>query len=144
MDEAMKDYFRAHKQIEFDLRLPFATEKFTNLKKVLPPSKFIPVSEQIIEETDKREIYDIPNRSIAFNKLTQKMSAKLHQGNHDKLVALQALNSRTLKISSELCFFEKRYIKPVPLEIFLKLNKSKARDVLRDVRNGMFDSQCDI
>jgi len=30
------------------------------------------------------------------------------------------------------------------LEKFLKINSSKAMDVLRDVRNGMFDSQCEV
>jgi len=55
---------------------------------VLPEEKFIPVSERIIEETDKWEILILEERSTKFNDLLVMMNKKLHQGEGDKLVAL--------------------------------------------------------
>lgn len=69
MGEIELDYRKAHWQIEFDSRLPYSNTKFDYLKVVLPEVKFIPVSEWIIEETDKREIFILPEWSSKFNDL---------------------------------------------------------------------------
>ena len=44
----------------------------------MPEEKFVPVSERIIEETDKREIFVLPERSNKFSDLMVLMNKKLH------------------------------------------------------------------
>ncbi len=64
------------------------------MKQVLPKEKFVPVSEKIIDLTDKKEILDIPERVMPFKSLMHTMSKKLHQGEPDKLRALQHMNAK--------------------------------------------------
>ena len=72
------------------------------------------------------------------------MNKKLHQGEGDKLVALQNQNAKLIKLH-EVSFFESTFYQgAMSLEKFLKINNSQAMDVMRDVRNGMFDSQCEV
>ena len=40
------DFLRAHKQIYFDLKLPYDKSKFKMLSKVLPIEKFVPINER--------------------------------------------------------------------------------------------------
>jgi len=46
-----KDYMRSHKQIHFDMQLPYSTEKYSMFRTILPKEKFVPVSERIICES---------------------------------------------------------------------------------------------
>ena len=44
-EELDEDFLRAHKQIYFDLQLPYDKDKFLLFSNVLPKEKFIPISE---------------------------------------------------------------------------------------------------
>ena len=71
------------------------------------------------------------------------MNTKLHQARQEKLESLMRMNEKLIKFY-ELLFFETEYSSALSKEAFIKLNRSKSLDVLRDVRNGMFDSQFEI
>lgn len=71
MDE---DYVRTHKQIYFDSQLPYSSEKYNLFKNILPKEKFVPVSERIIGETERKGLIDIPERSTPFKDLLANMT----------------------------------------------------------------------
>ena len=68
--------------------------EFELLKRVLPPEKFVPVSERV-PESDQKCIIEIPERSNSYHDLVGKMHM-LHQANHDKLIILQNSRKRSL------------------------------------------------
>ena len=68
------DYTRTHKQIYFDAQLPFSAEKYNLFKTILPKEKFVPVSERIITESEKKGLIQIPERSVPFKDLLATMT----------------------------------------------------------------------
>ena len=59
-EELDQDFLRAHKQIHFDLQLPFDKEKFRQFNAVLPAQKFIPITDQKADEDHAPALKRIP------------------------------------------------------------------------------------
>lgn len=72
------DFLRVHKQITFDLALPYDKEKFKLLKQVLPAAKFVPIPERKADETVAPALIKISERESNFERRLDKMSVKLH------------------------------------------------------------------
>ena len=62
-EELDLDFTRAHKQIHFDLKLPYDKEKYKQLHQVLPIEKFIPVSERVVDHVKPPALHRIPERN---------------------------------------------------------------------------------
>jgi hypothetical protein len=71
--------------------------------------KFKPVSERILEETTREGVLRF-ERKKNFQKLLDKMSMKLHQGNSDTLKSMMNLNENMIKFK-EIFFFQSDYDK---------------------------------
>ena len=50
-EELDEDFLRAHKQIYFDLQLPYDKEKYQLFSNVLPRDKFVPFNEHETDES---------------------------------------------------------------------------------------------
>lgn len=130
---------RSHKQIQFDAQLPYSSEKYNMFKSILPQEKFVPVSEKIIGESKRKGLIEIPERSIGFKSLLETMNKKLHQANQDKLDSLMRVNQNMIRFQP-LCFFKLNYKLPQSKEMYFKTNRIQSSEVIREVRNCMFDS----
>ena len=73
-EELDQDFLRAHKQLYFDLQLPYDKEKFKLLHPVLPREKFEPVNEREADETRPPALIKIPQRESNFERRLDKMS----------------------------------------------------------------------
>lgn len=67
------DFLRAHKQIYFDLKLPYDKSKYKMLSKVLPLEKFIPVNEREANLERPPALKQIGERDFVFEKRLDKM-----------------------------------------------------------------------
>ena len=88
-EELDLDFLRAHKQIYFDLQLPYDKEKYKLFKSVLPADKFEPVTERIPHEDRAPALVKIPEREKPFVKRFNRISNNLHQANYARLKVLQ-------------------------------------------------------
>lgn len=64
--ELDEDFIRAHKQIYFDLQLPYDKEKFKMFNSVLPPEKFIPIAELKADENKPPALKKIQRGATAM------------------------------------------------------------------------------
>jgi len=71
------------------------------------------------------------------------MNKKLHQANKEKYDALMRVNLNTIRFQP-LNFFLLKFPEPQTKEMFIKSNNSHSGEVLREIRNCMFDSQYEI
>ena len=71
------------------------------------------------------------------------MSQKLHQANKEKLESLNRVNKNMIKFQP-MVFFKLRYKSPQSKEFYIKTNRLQSSEVMREVRNCMFDSQFEI
>lgn len=67
----------------------------------------------------------------------------MHQANKEKLDSLMRLNINMIKFTP-MNFFKLFYKEPVGKDLYIKTNRHQAGDVIREVRNCMFDSQYEI
>ena len=79
---------RTHKQIYFDLQLPYDKEKFKMLKSVLPKEKFVPVMERKVDETKAPALILMPEKALPFQDLLSKGTERLHQADPSRLQIL--------------------------------------------------------
>lgn len=85
---------RAHKQIYFDISLPYDKEKFKLFAPVLPSDKFVPITERKPDESKPPALIKIAERENDFEKRLEKMQKRLHQGHDAKLRILQMCHER--------------------------------------------------
>ena len=76
--ELDEDFLRTHKQIYFDLQLPYDKEKFNILKSVLPKEKFVPVQDRKVDEKRAPALKKMPEGAYQFQDLLAKGTEKLH------------------------------------------------------------------
>ena len=151
--EVDKDYKRAFRVTEFEAQLPYkgthvrynsgVEEYYQRFKDVMPVEKFRPVAEKIIEETSRRGVIDIGERSKPFFGLLREMNKKLHQGDQKKLETLVSVNTNFNKLS-RLVFFGETYTRSVELKTFFEINMVKAHDHISNWKESMIQASNEI
>ena len=76
--ELDEDFLRTHKQIFFELQLPYDKEKFKMLKEVLPKEKFVPIMERKVDEKKSPALKEMPEGAYSFQDLLTRCAEKLH------------------------------------------------------------------
>ncbi len=114
-------------------------EYYERFKEVMPVEKFRPVAEKIIEETSKKGVIDIGERSRPFFGLLKEMNKKLHQSDPKRLETLVSVNTYFNKFRKEI-FFEKRFDRSVELKTYVEMNTVKAHYLLSDWKECMIQA----
>ena len=136
--ELDQDFVRLHKQIWFDLQLPFDKEKYKTFKDILPKEKFVPVQDRLIQESEKVALIKIPNRAFAFEDLLKTVSKKLHQANPLKLDVLKMAYAIKQNIKN-MNLLQFQFNTPLTREELINKHKDSSQVVVKALQNGMFD-----
>ena len=76
--ELDEDFLRTHKQIYFDLQLPYDKEKFKMFNTVLPKDKFIPIMERKVDSKKAPALIQMPEGAYQYQDLLGRATEKLH------------------------------------------------------------------
>lgn len=79
------DFFRTHKQIYFDLQLPYDKEKFNAFKSVLPSDMFTPIVDRKVDDSGPPALKSMPEGAYVFEDLLVRATENLHQADPKRL-----------------------------------------------------------
>ena len=128
-------------QIEYEADMPYNTEKQELFKDILPPEKFIWPFEAFKQPSNTLGV--VEKLPYNFNKVFNYISTQLHQAFSETFEILYKQNILLLEFK-DLNFFTKHYRKPCELEKFVQFNQVETANCLRELRNVIFDVQCEI